>query len=140
MKAIAMLAEGQQPVEVAFALKVSRRTVERWLDKPEFLNLVEQSKAKAMELLSEEIFEKCRNALTKGLPKSIKRVIDALDHPDTRIQIRAAEAICKWSGFYQPTLANKPDSQGNAEQNFKGYLAYLEMTNGNDNQHKPVRS
>ena len=131
MKAIAMLAEGQQPVEVALALKVSRRTVERWLDKPDFRSLVEQSKAKAMELLSQEIFEKCRNVLNRGLPKSISRVISALDHPDARIQIRAAEAVCKWSGFYQPQSQAKPESQQPAEENLKDYLAFLAAKNSN---------
>lgn len=133
-----MLAEGQSPLVVAQTLNVSRRTVERWLDKPEFKSRLESAKGKAMEALANEVFEKCRTALTKGLPKSIRRVVDALDHPDARIQIRAAEAIAKWSGFYQPT-PTKTDQQGLAEQNLKGYLAYLEMNNGNGNQHKPVR-
>jgi len=77
-----MLAEGQPPVDVARVLKINRRTVERWLDKPEFRAMLEDSKAKAVEALGQEIFEKCRTALTRGLPKSIKRVLDALDHSD----------------------------------------------------------
>lgn len=134
-----MLAEGQQPVDVARVLKINRRTVERWLDKPEFRAMLEDAKAKAVEVLGQEIFEKCRVALTRGLPKSIKRVIDALDHPDARIQIRAAEAITKWSLFYQPNKPMNPEQSVSAEQNLKGYLAYLETTNGNGSQHKSVR-
>ena len=133
-----MLAEGQQPVDVAAALAVNRRTVERWLDKPEFRAQVEAAKAKAIEALGEEIFEKCRTAITKALPKSIRRVAEALDHSDPRIQIRAAEAIAKWSGFYQPNRPTTPEQTASAEQNLKGYLAYLETTNGNG-QHNPVR-
>lgn len=133
-----MLAEGQQPVDVARVLKINRRTVERWLDKPEFRVMLEDAKAKAVEALGQEIFEKCRAAIVKGLPKSIKRIVEALDNPDARVQIRAAEAIARWSGFYQP---NKPtlEQQGNPELNLKGYLAYLETTNGNGNQHKSVQ-
>ncbi len=134
-----MLAQGQQPVDVARVLNINRRTVERWIDKPEFRVMLEDAKAKAAEALGQEIFEKCRVALTRGLPKSIRRVVEALDHSDARIQIRAAEAIARWSGFYQLNKPMSPEQSGNAEQNLKGYLAYLETTNGNGSQHQSVR-
>ncbi len=134
-----MLAEGEQPVEVAESLNVSRRTVERWLDKPEFRAQVDAAKAKAIEALGQEIFEKCRAALTKGLPRAIRRTVEALDHSDARIQIRAAEAIAKWSGFYQPQSQSKQESQQPAEENLKEYLVYLASKNGNS-PHSPDRS
>lgn len=133
-----MLAEGQQPVDVARVLNINRRTVERWLDKPEFRVMLEDAKAKAIAAIGEEVFTKCKEALVKGLPKAVRRILEGLDDSDARIRIRSSEAIARWTGFYQP---NKPtlEQQGNAELNLKGYLAYLETTNGNGNQHKSVQ-
>ncbi len=42
----------------------------------------------------------------------------------------------KLLGLYQTD--DQSASQGSAEQNLKGYLAYLEASNANGNQHKPV--
>ncbi len=120
-------------------LGIGLRTVERWAVRPDVRQAVIEAQVKVSEQLAEEVFSKCKTALIKGLPKAIRKSIQALDHSDARIQIRAAEAIARWSGFYQP---NKPtiEQPGNPEQNLKGYLAYLETTtNGNGNQHQSVR-
>lgn len=131
------MAEGVPYHVIASQLGVGLRSVERWATRSDIKQAVTEVQAKAVEALGEEIFEKCRTALTKGLPRAVRQVINCLDHPDARVQIRAAEAVARWSGFYQP---NKPttEQQGNAELNLKGYLAYLE-TNGNGNQHQSVR-
>lgn len=77
------------------------------------------------------------DGLTKALPKSIRRVVEALDHEDARVQIRAAELIAKISGFYQPAAQQGKPDQGSAEQDLKRYLTILEANNGN--QHQSVR-
>ena len=135
IKAVGLFAEGLTHLAIAAQLGVSLRTIERWSTRADIRQAVADAQAKAVEALGQEIFEKCRAAVNRGLPKSIKRVVEALDNSDARIQIRAAEAIAKWSGFYQPTAQNKPEPQGNAEGNLKGYLAYLEA-NGHGNLDK----
>lgn len=138
LKAIALLAEGLSYHAIASQLGVGLRTIERWAVRPDVRQAVIEAQAKVSEQLAEEVFSKCKTVLIKGLPKAIRKSIEALDHPDARIQIRAAEAIAKWSGFYQP---NKPTTEprGDSEQNLKGYLAYLETTSVNGSQHKSVR-
>lgn len=133
LKAVGLLAQGLPASKVARQLGVSVRTVERWSVRSDIRQAVQDAQAKAVEQLSEEVFQKCREALTRGLPKSVTRVLQALDHPDARIQIKAAELVSKWSGFYQQSTPTKPEPPGNAEQNLKGYLAYLETTNGSGN-------
>lgn len=138
LKAISLLSEGLSYTAIATELGVGLRTVERWAVRPDVQIAVSETQLKLASALSEDIFNKCKTGLIKGLPKAVRRTIESLDHPDARIQIRAAEAIARWSGFYQP---NKPtiEPPGDSEQNFKGYLAYLETTNGNGSQHKSVR-
>lgn len=133
LRAIGLLAQGLPHHEVARQSGVSRRTVERWATRPDIKEAVQSARSKAVEKMGEEIFERCREGLIRGLPKSVTRVLAALDHPDARIQIKAAELVSKWSGFYQQSAHTKPEPQGSAEQNLKGYLAYLETTNGSGN-------
>ncbi len=136
LTAVGLLAEGVPHHAIAAQLGVSVRTVERWGVRPDIKQAVKDMQAKAIEGLGDEIFAKCRDALTKGLPKAIRRTLEALDSDDIRIQLKSAELISKWSGFYQPTTQTKPEPPGGAEQNLKGYLAYLETTTGNGTQHK----
>ena len=138
LKAISLLAEGLSYIAIATELGVGLRTVERWAVRPDVRQAVSETQLKLASALSEDIFNKCKTGLIKGLPKAVRRTIKSLDHPDARIQIRAAEQIARWSGFYQP---NKPtvEQSVDSEQNFKGYLAYLETTSVNGNQHHPVR-
>jgi len=139
LKAVALIAEGVSHPAIASQLGVGLRTVERWATRPDVKAAVAETQVKVAQALGDEIFSKCRAALTKGLPKAIRKTVEALDHSDARIQIRAAEAIARWSGFYQPNKPINPEQSGNAEQNLKGYLAYLETTNGNGTQHKSIR-
>lgn len=138
LRAIGLLAQGLPHHEVARQSGVSQRTVERWATRPDIKEAVDEARSKTVAKMGEEIFERCREGLIRGLPKSVTRVLAALDHSDARIQIKAAELVSKWSGFYQPTAQIKPDQQSNAEQNLKGYLSYLEAS-GNGNQHQSIQ-
>jgi len=138
LKAVGLLAEGIPHHAIATQLGVSVRTVERWATRADIKQAVQDVQAKAIEGLGDEIFQKCRDALTKGLPKAIRRTLEGLDNADARIQLKSAELIAKWSLFYQPTAQTKAEPPGGAEETLKGYLAYLETTNGTSNgsQHK----
>jgi hypothetical protein len=140
LKAVSLLAEGLPHSAIASQLGIGLRTIQRWATLPDVRQAMAEAQARLASELGEEIFYKCKTALTKGLPKAIRRTIESLDHSDARIQIRAAEAIARWSGFYQPNRPNV-EPQGNPEQNLKGYLAYLETTtpNGNGSQHQSIR-
>jgi transposase len=139
LKAVGLLAEGVSHQAIATQLGVGLRTVERWATRPDVKAAIAETQVKVAQALGDEIFEKCRAALTKGLPRAIRKTVEALDHPDAQIQIRAAEAIARWSGFYQPNKPMNLEQSDNAEQNLKRYLAYLETTNGNGSQHKSIR-
>lgn len=136
LKAIGLLAQGLPHHEVARQSGVSQRTVERWATRPDIKEAVQDARSKAVEKMGEEIFERCREGLVRGLPKSVTRVLAALDHPDARIQIKAAELVSKWSGFYQPTAPTKPEPQSQPEETMKDYLQFLATKNGN----KPISS
>lgn len=132
LRAIALLAEGLPYSAIASELGIGLRTIERWAVRPDVRQAVIEAQAKVSEQLAEEVFSKCKTALIRGLPKAIRKSIEALDHPDARIQIRAAEAIAKWSGFYQPQSQQvKQEPQQPAEENLKDYLAYLASKNSN---------
>lgn len=133
LKAVAMLAEGIAHHAIAAQLGVSLRTVERWATRADIKQAVRDAQAKTIECLGEELFQKCRNELAKGLPKAIRRTLEGLDNGDVRIQLKSAELIAKWSLFYQPTAQTKPEPPGGAEETLKGYLKYLETTNGSTN-------
>lgn len=124
IRAIALLAEGVPHHRIAAELKMSQRTIERWATRPDIKQAVEQTQAKAVAELADELFQKCRDAVTKTLPKAVRRMAEALDDDDPRIQIRAAEAIAKWSGFYLPN--RPPEAQPNdPEVVLKQYLTSI---------------
>lgn len=131
LKAVRLQAQGLPASKVARQLGVSVRTVERWSVRSDIRQAVQDAQAKAVEQLGEEVFQKCKEALTRGLPKSVTRVLQALDHPDARIQIKAAELVSKWSGFYQPTAPTKLEPQSQPEETMKDYLQFLATKNGN---------
>ena len=139
LKMISLMAEGISHEEIAKRLGVGLRTVDRWAARSDVKRAIADAQAKALEALGDEIYQKCKSTLTKALPKSIRRVVEALDHEDARIQIRAAELIAKISGFYTPATAQPKPDQGSAEQDLKRYLTILEATNGNANQRQPIR-
>jgi hypothetical protein len=132
LKVVGLLIQGISYHAIASQLSVGLRTVERWATRPDVRQLVIEAQAKLELELGEEIFSKCKSGLIKGLPKAVRRTLEALDHPDARIQIRAAEAIAKWTGFYQPQSQQlKQEPQQLPEENLKDYLTYLATKNTN---------
>lgn len=128
-----MLSQGQPPSEVASTFKVSNRTVQRWMNKPEFQLGIEQAKAKAFEVIGEEVIFTCKQALVKGLPKAVRRIIEALDNPDPRVRLKACEVIGRWTGFHNPQ-SPQLTSQPEPEENLRRYLE-LVSRNGNGHLH-----
>lgn len=130
LKMIGLMAEGIPRTEIASRLKLDIRRLERWAVRDDVKQAIAEAQTKAIVAMADQISEDCRNSLTRSLPKAIARLIESLDHEDARIRLRAAEAIARWSGFYQPTAIAKPDL-AQAEVDFKRYLNVLEHTNGN---------
>lgn len=139
LAAVRLIATGKSQQEAAQALGVAKRTVQRWAKIPEFATAVADARNMALEATVEATAGDLKANIERLIPKAIAVLEATLDDGEARgaDRLRAADIVGKWAGLYQAKLL--PDQQGNAEQNLKGYLAYLETTNGNGSQHQPVR-
>lgn len=105
VKAVQLLAKGRSQQEVADMVGVSRRTVSRWLQSPEFKNLsfglVNQPQPQPQPQPNRER----RGTLTpQDLVEDVLRAIqDILTNPDSRScdRLKAAALIGDWAGLSQ---------------------------------------
>lgn len=138
IKMINLMAIGISRQEVADTLNLTLRTIDRWAIRGDIKQAIDEAQSSAVKVLGEEIFEKSKAALTKSIPRAIRRLVESLDDPDGRIRLRASELLLKITGFYQPASINKPEAN-DAEVDLKRYISALEANisgNGNGNHQK----
>jgi hypothetical protein len=92
---VAALAIGKTHAEAARISGVSERTIGRRLQDPDFEARVRGARAEVTATAAARI-----NGL---LPKAISSMDAALDHDDVRIQLRAADLVCKTSLEFRRT-------------------------------------
>jgi hypothetical protein len=126
LQALELLSSGHSQVSVANQLGVSRRTVVRWMSKPEFKQALTGLGSNQFvineDALEPEIIQpqKCSGSIRERLNRLIPTIIDEteaiLKNPDTRTadKLKSAAMLAKWAG-----LEERPDS---VEQAFE-YLA-----------------
>ena len=109
VKALQLLAQGLNQQEVADAIGVSRRTISRWLQSPEFKNLsfglVGQVKPPPQPAQAEAIRERLSDPLTPQdlVTDALAAVRDILTDPEARNcdRLKAATLVGEWAGLAQ---------------------------------------
>ncbi len=126
-----MLANGGSHPQVAEALGISTKTIQRWLKKPEFAQALADVQVKTVEKAVEAVATDISGQIQRLVPKAIKTLETYLDDPKARgsDRLRAAQILGNWAGLNQPQI--QPEQS--AEQNLKDYLTYLAVNNNGAN-------
>ncbi len=117
LKALELLSSGHSQVSVANQLGVSRRTVVRWMSKPEFKQaltglgsnqfIVNQDAIEPEIIKPQNSQLSIRERLNSLIPSIIDECEAILKDPDTRTsdKLKSAALLAKWSG-----LEDRPDT------------------------------
>lgn len=131
LQAIKMLANGDSHPQIAAALGVSTKTIQRWLKKPEFTQALTDVQVRTLEQTVEAATNDISEKIQRLVPKAIKTLETYLDDPKARgsDRLRAAQILGNWAGLNQPQI----QPERSAEQNLKDYLTYLAANNNGAN-------
>ena len=131
LAAVRSLAAGKSQQQTAVALRITKRTVQRWTKIPEFTQAVRDGKDIALEATLKATADDIKAKIERLIPKAITVLETTLDDAKARgaDRLRAADIVGKWAGLYQ--TPPKPESQQPAEETLKDYLAFLAAKNGN---------
>ncbi len=110
IRAAELLSQGHSHQEVGDAVKVSRRTILRWLKQPDFKNLsyglVGRATPPQHVQAPQRSSERRSASLTVSdlIPDALLAVRDILQNPESRScdRIKAAALIGQWAGLGQP--------------------------------------
>jgi hypothetical protein len=117
LKALELLSAGHSQVSVANQLEVSRRTVVRWMSKPEFRQALTGLGSNQFivnpDTIEPEIIKpktsqlSIRERLNNLIPSIIDETEAILKNPDTRTsdKLKSAALLAKWAG-----LEDRPDT------------------------------
>jgi len=143
LQAVSWLAQGKTHAEVASELGIATKTVQRWSKQPEFTQAVSDVQSRAVEVAVEETAQDIAGKIERLVPKAIAVLDQYLSDMTARgsDRLRAVHIIGTWAGLSQAQA--KPEDTV-AETQFKDYLTYLSIKNGQTNgngtsQHQPVQ-
>jgi hypothetical protein len=130
LQAVSEIAKGRTPSVISKDIRVSERTIQRWLKLSEFkaalAEIQERSTTKVIVQVSDDISLRIQSLI----PKAISTLESYIENPEARAadRLRACHIIGAWAGLNQP---QKQEPQNPPEENLKSYLNYLASTNGN---------
>ncbi len=133
LKAVEMTISGTRPEDIGKVLGVSRRTIYRWLDLPDFKEAVNQIQERSTAKLIVQISDDISSRLQSIIPKAISTLESYIENPEARgsDRLRACHIVGSWAGLNQP---QKQEPQNSPEESLKSYLTYLATSNGKDHQ------
>lgn len=122
LKALSMFAEGASSSEIATALKVSQRSVQRWQKLPEFVKAVGDIHAKATASTIDTTAANISNRIQKLLPKALDVLEGYLEDTEARAcdRLRACHLIGSWAGLTQQKQSNTSPSPSDQPQSTTG--------------------
>ncbi len=122
LKAVQLLGEDWNQADVARKLKISTKTIQRWLKKPEFQKALEDLQQRTTEKFIESGSEHIATRIQSLLPKSLDVLEEILINPALKPadRLQAARLIGTWSGLGQqkihPEAQPKTPTTGLSEQ------------------------
>jgi hypothetical protein len=128
LQAVSKLASGKTIAQTANELSIGTKTVQRWKEKPGFMDALEKVRVKSVEVAIEQTAHDIAKEVKSMVPKAIKVLNQYLDNEGAHYnaRLRACQLVGNWAGLNQ----SQNDDKTAPELNLKDYLEYLASKNG----------